>query len=45
LDEQKSNEPPKTVRDAIGDLPKFRELEEPYKIGNTNISHELDTKC
>ena len=41
LDEQKSNEPPKTVRDAIGDLPKFRELEEPYKIGNTNISHEL----
>ena len=41
LDEQKSGEPPKTVRDAIGDLPKFRELEKPYKTGNTNVSHEL----
>ena len=41
LDEQKSGEPPKTVRDAIGNLPKFRELEEPYKKGNTNVSHEL----
>lgn len=41
LDEQKSGEPPKTVRDAIGDLPKFRELEKPYKKGNTNVSHEL----
>ncbi len=41
LDDQKSNESPKTVRDAIGDLPKFRELKEPYKIGNRNVSHEL----
>lgn len=41
LDMQKSNEPPKTVRDAIGDLPKFRELEKPYKVGNTNVSHVL----
>ena len=41
LDMQKSNEPPKTVRDAIGDLPKFRELEEPYKVGNKNVSHAL----
>lgn len=41
LDEQKSGEPPKTVRDAIGDLPKFRELEKPYKKENTNVSHEL----
>lgn len=41
LDEQKSGEPPQTVRDAIGDLPKFRELEKPYKKGNTNVSHEL----
>ena len=41
LDEQKSGEPPKTVRDAIGNLPKFRELEEPYKKGNINVSHEL----
>lgn len=41
LDMQKSNEPPKTVRDAIGNLPKFRELEEPYKVGNTNVSHAL----
>ena len=41
LDMQKSNEPTKTVRDAIGNLPKFRELEEPYKVGNTNVSHAL----
>jgi len=41
LDAKKSNDPPKTVRDAIGNLPKFRELEEPYKKGNKNVSHEL----
>jgi len=41
LDLQKSDEPKKTVRDAIGDLPKFREIDTPYKKGNSNISHEL----
>lgn len=41
LDEQKSDGPQKTVRDAIGDMPKFRELDEPYKVGSTNVSHEL----
>ena len=37
----KSNKPQKTVRDAIGDLPKFRPLEKPIKVGKDNISHEL----
>ncbi len=41
LDSQKSGEPVKTVRDAIGDMPKFRELEKPYKDGHRNVSHEL----
>ncbi len=41
LDLQKSDEPVKTVRDAIGDMPKFRELEKPYKDGHRNVSHEL----
>ena len=41
LDSLKSDKPKKTVKDAIGDLPKFRPLEHPYKIGNKNISHEL----
>jgi len=40
LDELKSSEK-KTVRDAIGDLPKFRPLEKPYKDGRNNVSHEL----
>lgn len=41
LDYEKMNGPKKTVRDAIGDMPKFRELEESYKKGNANVSHEL----
>lgn len=31
----------KTVRDAIGNLPKFRVLTTPYKCGARNVSHEL----
>jgi DNA (cytosine-5)-methyltransferase 1 len=41
FDEQKSNMPKKTVRDAIGNLPRFRPLEKSRKDGNVNISHEL----
>lgn len=41
LDNLKSNEPKKTVRDSIGDMPKFKPLEKPYKIGRANVSHEL----
>ena len=41
LDNEKSAGPKKTVKDAIGDLPRFRELEESYKKGNANVSHEL----
>lgn len=41
LDRQKSSLPKKTVRDAIGDMPKFRELEEPLQNGKRFISHEL----
>lgn len=41
LDDMKSNEPPKTVRDAIGNLPKFIPLKTPYKEGNRNVSHKL----
>lgn len=40
LDLQKMQGNKKTVRDAIGTLPKFRELETPYKVGNANVSHE-----
>ena len=35
------NSSKKTVKDAIGNLPKFRPLKESYKIGNRNYSHEL----
>lgn len=31
----------KTVRDAIGDLPKFIPLKEPKKINGHNVSHQL----
>ena len=31
----------KTVRDAIGDMPKFIPLDTPYRIGSKNISHRL----
>ena len=41
LDEAKSHEPKKTVRDAIGSMPKFRPLDKPYKVGAKNVSHEL----
>lgn len=35
----------KTVKDAIGDLPKFRLLEHPKKNGRENVSHELIGDC
>ena len=41
LDNLKITGPKKTVRDAIGDMPKFRPLKQPYKQGNHNVSHEL----
>lgn len=41
LDELKSKLPKKTVRDAIGNLPKFKPLEKPEKGNNGNISHKL----
>ncbi len=41
LDSQRSVGAHKTVRDAIGSLPKFRELDKPQKRGNSNVSHEL----
>lgn len=41
LDFEKSKGPKKTVRDAIGNLPKFRVLSEPRKENGRNVSHEL----
>ena len=41
LDKLISTESKKTVRDAIGDMPKFKPLKESYKNGNKNVSHEL----
>ena len=41
LDILKSKSEKKTVRDAIGDMPKFKPLITPYKEGNHNVSHEL----
>lgn len=41
LDSVKSSQKIKTVRDAIGHMPKFMPLEKPYKEGNKNISHRL----
>ena len=41
LDSFKSKERKQTVRDAIGNMPKFRPLDKPYKKGNKNVSHEL----
>lgn len=41
FDRQKSKGPKKTVRDAIGSMPKFIPLDEPRKEGRVNISHEL----
>ena len=37
LDELKSKNPKKTVRDAIGDMPKFRPLDEPRKENGRNV--------
>ena len=37
----KSSGPKKTVRDAIGNLPKFKPLDTPKKGNKSNISHEL----
>ncbi|MCI6014089.1 MAG: DNA cytosine methyltransferase [Coprobacillus sp.] len=39
LDEEKSNLPRQTVRDAIGMLPKLIPLKDPYKKSNRNFSH------
>lgn len=41
LDSLKDKENKKTVRDAIGSMPKFKPLEKPYKKGNGHVSHEL----
>ena len=41
LTAQKSQKPQKTVRDALSQLPKFRPLDEPIKVGRGNVSHEL----
>lgn len=41
FNEQKMKGRHLTVRDAIGDYPRYRPLETPYKIGNRNVSHEL----
>ena len=45
LDAHKGKGPRKTVRDAIGHMPKFRPLEIPRKEGKQNISHELAEPC
>lgn len=41
LDSVKSSNPRKTVRDAIGNMPKFIPLNTAYKEGNKNVSHGL----
>lgn len=41
LTAQKNKKPQKTVKDAIGHMPKFRPLAEPIKAGRGNVSHEL----
>lgn len=41
LDRFKSKNPHKTLREAIGSLPKFQPLTTQYKKGAKNISHEL----
>ncbi len=41
LDELKGISAKKTIKDAIGNLPKFKPLESSYKCGNKNVSHEL----
>lgn len=41
LDSLKSKNPKKTVRDSIGNMPKFKPLVNSFKVGNRNVSHEL----
>lgn len=41
LDLFKSSEPKKTVKDAIGNMPRFTPLDSSYKNGRNNVSHEL----
>ena len=41
LNSVKSTAPVQTVRDAIGDMPKFMPLDKPYKDGARNVSHGL----
>lgn len=41
LDKLRTPKDIKTVKDAIGDMPKFKPIDKPYKLGNKNISHEL----
>lgn len=44
IDNHKIKTPHKTVKDAIGNLPKLYPLETPYKNGRQNISHhQVDT--
>ena len=40
LTELKSTKPYKTVKDAIGNLPKFKPLDKSYKFGKANVSHK-----
>lgn len=40
LDEHKSKEPHKTVKDAIGNLSKLYPMEEVIKVGRNNVSHK-----
>lgn len=41
LDARKQTSPRLSVRDAIENLPKFKPLSKPIKIGRVNVSHEL----
>lgn len=41
LSKQEQTTPTLTVKDAIGNLPKFRLLPQPIKVGRGNVSHEL----
>lgn len=41
LDARKQTSPRLSVRDAIGNLPKFKPLSKPIRIGRGNVSHEL----
>ena len=45
LSDLRSSKPKKTVRDAIGDLPKFKPLEKSQKVNGVNVSHVLLDEC